>query len=156
MPSRPCRTIPLLTHTHTPHSLRTILPLTHTHTHTHTSLPSQPDRYFIEGGLRECFAAALYSCYELLKPDVVLELAWTHGLTDFAMPFLIQVGRVGRSVGCPPLMVKMLYVMLSSHIYCCPHFVPSPPHAHVSTLHTPFLVCTGCQGVHWQGRYDAL
>jgi len=49
-------------------------------------------RYFIESGLRECFAAALYTCYELLKPDVVLELAWTNGLTDFAMPFLIQVG----------------------------------------------------------------
>ncbi|GAX80055.1 hypothetical protein CEUSTIGMA_g7494.t1 [Chlamydomonas eustigma] len=48
-------------------------------------------RYFIDSKLNECFAAALYTCYELVKPDLVLELAWTHGLTDFAMPFLIQV-----------------------------------------------------------------
>ena len=50
-------------------------------------------KYFIENGLKECFAASLYTCYELLKADVVLELSWTHGLTDFAMPYLIQVVR---------------------------------------------------------------
>mmetsp|Transcript_17321 Transcript_17321/g.52085 ORF Transcript_17321/g.52085 Transcript_17321/m.52085 type:complete len:1674 (-) Transcript_17321:219-5240(-) len=47
-------------------------------------------KYFIENKLNECFAASLYTCYELLRPDAVLELAWTHGLTDFAMPYLIQ------------------------------------------------------------------
>lgn len=33
----------------------------------------------------------LYACYDLLRPDVVLELSWRNGLTDFTMPFLINV-----------------------------------------------------------------
>ncbi len=41
----------------------------------------------------ECFAACLYTCYELIRPDVVLELAWRHSLMDFAMPFMIQTFR---------------------------------------------------------------
>lgn len=61
-----------------------------------SSLPPLSCRYFIESKERECFAAALYTCYELLRPDVVLELAWANGLTDFAMPYLIQVGSAGR------------------------------------------------------------
>lgn len=47
-------------------------------------------KYFIEHKLKECFAASLYTCYELLKPDAVLEMAWTNGLTELAMPYLIQ------------------------------------------------------------------
>ena len=47
--------------------------------------------YFIQEGNRECFAAMLYTCYDLLKPDVVMETAWRHGLSDVAMPFMIQV-----------------------------------------------------------------
>jgi clathrin heavy chain len=47
-------------------------------------------KYFIEAKQHECFAACLYTCYELLRPDAVLELAWKHGLTDFAMPYLVQ------------------------------------------------------------------
>ena len=49
--------------------------------------------YFVDKGLKDCFAAALYICYDLLRPDVVLELAWRHRLTDLAMPFVIQVTR---------------------------------------------------------------
>lgn len=30
-------------------------------------------------------------CYDLLRPDVILELAWKHKINDFAMPYLIQV-----------------------------------------------------------------
>ena len=30
-------------------------------------------------------------CYDLLHPDVILELAWKHNIMDFAMPYLIQV-----------------------------------------------------------------
>lgn len=30
-------------------------------------------------------------CYDLLRPDVILELAWRHKITDFAMPYMIQV-----------------------------------------------------------------
>lgn len=47
-------------------------------------------RYFVEEGQRECFAACLYTCYDLIKPDVALEVAWTNGLMDAIMPFLIQ------------------------------------------------------------------
>ena len=46
--------------------------------------------FFIQSDLKECFAAMLYLCYDLFKPDVILELAWRHRLTDFAMPFMIQ------------------------------------------------------------------
>ncbi|CDH57977.1 clathrin heavy chain 1 [Lichtheimia corymbifera JMRC:FSU:9682] len=48
-------------------------------------------QYFIEVGKRECFAAMLYSCYDLMRPDVVMELAWRHGLNDFAMPYMINM-----------------------------------------------------------------
>ncbi|KRX38700.1 Clathrin heavy chain 1 [Trichinella sp. T9] len=49
--------------------------------------------YFLENNLKECFAATLYQCYDLLHPDVILELAWRHDLMDFAMPYMIQVVR---------------------------------------------------------------
>jgi clathrin heavy chain len=47
-------------------------------------------QYFIEVGKRECFAAMLYTCYDLMRPDLVMELSWRHGLNDFAMPFMIN------------------------------------------------------------------
>ena len=46
--------------------------------------------FFIDAGEKECFSAALFACYDLIAPDVVLELAWKKGLVDQAMPFLIQ------------------------------------------------------------------
>lgn len=33
----------------------------------------------------------LYKCFDLLKPDYVMELAWKHRVTDYAMPYYIQV-----------------------------------------------------------------
>lgn len=33
----------------------------------------------------------LYACYDLIRPDVVLELSWRHGLSDFAMPYMINM-----------------------------------------------------------------
>ena len=30
-------------------------------------------------------------CYDLVRPDVALELAWRHNAMDFAMPFVVQV-----------------------------------------------------------------
>uniref|UniRef100_A0A7S1G8A3 Clathrin heavy chain n=2 Tax=Bicosoecida sp. CB-2014 TaxID=1486930 RepID=A0A7S1G8A3_9STRA len=50
-------------------------------------------RYFVDNDEKECFCAALYTCYDLIKPDVALELAWRHRLTDFVMPFVIQYVR---------------------------------------------------------------
>ncbi|CAG0919676.1 unnamed protein product [Notodromas monacha] len=49
--------------------------------------------YFLERGNRDCFAACLYHCYDLLSPDLILELAWRHSIMDFAMPYFIQTLR---------------------------------------------------------------
>ncbi|CAI9724433.1 clathrin heavy chain 1 isoform X2 [Octopus vulgaris] len=49
--------------------------------------------WFLEQKNYECFAACLFQCYDLLRPDVILELAWRHNILDFAMPYMIQVMR---------------------------------------------------------------
>uniref|UniRef100_A0A2I9LNV2 Clathrin heavy chain n=3 Tax=Centruroides TaxID=6875 RepID=A0A2I9LNV2_9SCOR len=49
--------------------------------------------WFLDEKNYECFAACLFQCYDLLHPDVILELSWRHNITDFAMPYLIQVMR---------------------------------------------------------------
>lgn len=49
--------------------------------------------YFVDIGNKECFAAMLYLCFDLLSSDYVEELSWQHGLNDFYMPFRIQVQR---------------------------------------------------------------
>ena len=46
-------------------------------------------RFFVEEGEKEFFTICSYTCYSLVKPDLILELAWSHGLMDFAMPFMI-------------------------------------------------------------------
>ncbi|THU69571.1 hypothetical protein C4D60_Mb08t15820 [Musa balbisiana] len=46
--------------------------------------------YFIEQGKKECFASCLFICYELIRPDVALELAWMNNMIDFAFPYLLQ------------------------------------------------------------------
>ncbi len=33
----------------------------------------------------------LYACNELIRPDVVLEMSWRHGLHDFTMPYMINL-----------------------------------------------------------------
>jgi len=50
-------------------------------------------QYFVSKGLNDCFAACLMKCYDLLKPDVVLELAWRYKINDFIMPYMMQVLR---------------------------------------------------------------
>ncbi|KAJ1618574.1 armadillo-type protein [Pavlovales sp. CCMP2436] len=46
--------------------------------------------FFVKEKNKACFASTLFTCYELLRPDVVMEIAWRNGLTDYAMPFMIQ------------------------------------------------------------------
>jgi len=48
-------------------------------------------RFFVEEDMPECFCACLYTCYDYVRPDVALELAWRKNKLDFAMPYLIQV-----------------------------------------------------------------
>merc|ERR1712100_639883 len=47
-------------------------------------------KYFVEIGRKDCFSACLFTCYSLISPDVVMELAWKNGMMDSAMPFFIQ------------------------------------------------------------------
>ncbi|MBN3278231.1 CLH1 protein, partial [Polyodon spathula] len=58
-----------------------------------TELAENLLQWFLEEGKRECFASCLFTSYDLLHPDVVLELAWRHDIMDFAMPYFIQVMR---------------------------------------------------------------
>jgi len=46
--------------------------------------------FFVDKKEYECFSACSYTCYELIKPDVVLELAWRNNLVDFVMPYMVQ------------------------------------------------------------------
>ncbi|KAF1730360.1 putative clathrin heavy chain [Beauveria bassiana] len=46
---------------------------------------------FVDIGHRECYTGMLYACNDLIRPDVVLELSWRHGLNDFTMPYMINM-----------------------------------------------------------------
>jgi len=39
---------------------------------------------------QQAFAACLYTCYDLIRPDVALELAWKNKMIDFVFPYFIQ------------------------------------------------------------------
>jgi clathrin heavy chain len=61
-------------------------------------------QWFLDEKLFECFSACLYQCYDLIRPDVILELSWRFNIMDFAMPYMIQTmremsTRVGNLVG---------------------------------------------------------
>jgi clathrin heavy chain len=47
-------------------------------------------RFFLQNNRPECFSFCLYSCYEIIRADVALELSWQHQATDFTMPYMIQ------------------------------------------------------------------
>ena len=42
---------------------------------------------------KELIATMLYTCYELIKPDVAMEIGWRCGLQEFVMPYFIQFVR---------------------------------------------------------------
>jgi len=48
---------------------------------------------FVKNKQPEQFAACLYTCYDLIRPDAVLEWAWRQDLFSFAMPYMIQAFR---------------------------------------------------------------
>ncbi|KAJ1426287.1 hypothetical protein B484DRAFT_397626 [Ochromonadaceae sp. CCMP2298] len=50
-------------------------------------------RFFVSVQDKASFSATLYTCYDLVRPDIAIELAWRNGYTDFAMPFIIQYTR---------------------------------------------------------------
>lgn len=45
-------------------------------------------RFFVSVHDRACFAATLYTNYDLIRPDTAVELAWRNGYTDFVMPYM--------------------------------------------------------------------
>lgn len=47
-------------------------------------------RFFCETSEKECFCAALYTCFSHISPDVVMELGWLNGYQNFTIPFMIQ------------------------------------------------------------------
>jgi len=47
-------------------------------------------RFIMEMEDKELFASLLYTCYELIQPDVALEVAWRSDLLEFVMPYFIQ------------------------------------------------------------------
>lgn len=49
--------------------------------------------WFLERKNYSCFSAVLYQCYDLLHPDVVMELSWKHDIMQYSMPYFIQVMR---------------------------------------------------------------
>ncbi|KAK7568509.1 armadillo-type protein [Phyllosticta citricarpa] len=61
-----------------------------------TAMSGKPDvveellRYFVDIGSRECYVGMLYACYDLIRPDVILEVSWRNGLHDFTMPYMIN------------------------------------------------------------------
>lgn len=47
-------------------------------------------RFFVSTDDKAGFSACLFTCYDLVRPDVAVELAWRNGYTDHAMPYVIQ------------------------------------------------------------------
>ncbi len=47
-------------------------------------------RFFVEAGDKPCFTACCYTCYDLITPDTVVELAWRNNFVDEAMPYVVQ------------------------------------------------------------------
>jgi len=47
-------------------------------------------QFFAEMGSKECFASCLFTCYDIIRADVALEVAWRFKLLDYAFPFLVQ------------------------------------------------------------------
>jgi len=50
-------------------------------------------RFFAEISDKECFCACLHVCYDYVRPDIALEIAWRNGWMDQCMPFMIQILR---------------------------------------------------------------
>merc|ERR1711907_143966 len=50
-------------------------------------------RFFVEQNRQDCFAASLYTMYDYLLPDVVLELAYRFNMMDYALPYMVQTVR---------------------------------------------------------------
>lgn len=66
-------------------------------------------------GKKECFAACLYTCYDLIRADVAMELAWLNGMMDFAFPYVLQV-RNHAGLGYSPDIRCLLNMVEVTHL----------------------------------------
>lgn len=55
-----------------------------------TSVAEELLSYWVDIGHKECVTATLYACFDTVRPDVVEEMSWRHGLNDFVMPWRLQ------------------------------------------------------------------
>ena len=78
-------------------------------------------RFFVDEKRYECFAACLYICYELIRPDVVMELSWRHQLSNYAMPYQIQTLREYDTKVKFALALALVLLLLCSCSCCCLH-----------------------------------
>ncbi|KAM0791024.1 hypothetical protein ACM66B_004322 [Microbotryomycetes sp. NB124-2] len=49
--------------------------------------------YFVDIGSKECYAATLFVCYDLIRSDQAQYLSWKAGLNDYTMPYFIAQER---------------------------------------------------------------
>ena len=55
--------------------------------------------FFVDNKEKECFAATLYTCYDLIKPDVALEVGQCNG-QSVACSSICSCLRVDQDLGC--------------------------------------------------------
>ncbi|RXK35208.1 clathrin heavy chain [Tremella mesenterica] len=58
-----------------------------------TAVAEELAGYFVSIGNKDGFAAALFVCFELVRPDFVEEMSWRFGLSDYSKPYILQLQR---------------------------------------------------------------
>jgi len=90
----------------------------------------------------QTFAACLYTCYELIRPDVALELAWKYKMLDFVFPYFIQFlkdythkvdelytlhqGGHGQALGADPAHLQQQQLMATGGMGVVPGMMGQP------------------------------
>eukprot|EP00798_Chlamydomonas_sp_ICE-L_P023296 gene23296-30532_t len=113
-------------------------------------------KYFIKINEKECFAAALYTCYDLMQPDVVLELAWANKMVDFAFPYMIQVvkeytGKVELLMSERKDQHEEKEAQRNAYATLMPLALPAPPTGGSSNGYGPSDTMGGFQGGQFGG-----
>ena len=67
--------------------------------------------FFVTAGDKECFAAALFTCSHLVRPDVVMEIAWRNKLSESTILYL------AGAFFSPSF---FSYALLTICVVCCP------------------------------------
>ena len=73
-------------------------------------------------------------CYDVIRSDVALELAWINNMIDFALPYLLQVTALPfhgwsffyiiiRSSPCQFLVAWIVVVILKTHLHFVLQFI---------------------------------